>query len=173
MRLAWALLVALLVVSLLPAGAAQGRRVVDVVTAGDSASERAHDFAGDCVTGGTIDGRPYWQTRGWLSYALAVYEDTEVTLACTFRGSEGRTLPFDLLVEGRKIATHRFASPSSAPVSVEIRVPFSLTRGLTSIFIMLRAVDGPTPGLLDLRTVQEHLERPLSRAARPTGATFW
>jgi hypothetical protein len=143
--------------------AGQGRRVVDVVKVGDPASEREHEFAGDGVTDGVADGRAFRQARGWLRYSLNVYDDSEVTLACTFRGSEGRTYVFDLLVEGRKVVTHTFVSPSSVPMKVEFRVPMSVTAGRTSISVMLRAVDGVTPGVIELRTVQEHLERPAQR----------
>ena len=88
-----------------------------------------------------------------------MYEDSEVTLGCTFRGTEGHSLVFDLLVEGRKVLTHTLVTPSAAPTSLEFRLPRSLTRNLTAISVTLRGVDGPTPGLIELRTVQEHLER--------------
>ena len=173
MTLTRALLVGLLALCVLPAVAAQGLRAVDVVKVGDASSEQEHDFAGAGLTGGVIDNRICRQTTDWLSYSMAVYEDTEVTLVCTFRGTEGRRLTFDLLVEGRKIVTHRFEAPSAAPRTIEFRIPFSITKGLTSIHVMLRAVDGLTPGLLELRTVQEHLERSAGEAPGPTGAAFW
>ena len=66
---------------------------------------------------------------------------------------------FDLLVEGRKVLTHTFVTPSPAPTSLEFRLPRSHTKNLSSISVTLRGVDGPTPGLIELRTVQEHLER--------------
>ena len=159
MGLARVLLIALLVLSLAPVAASQGRRVVDVVNAGDAASEREHDYAGEGATAGVIDGRAYRQARGWLSYAMAVYDDTEVTLTCVFRGTEGRSLAFDLLVDGRPVKTRTVVPPSSLPAIVDLRIPFEITKGLTAIRVMLRAVDGPTPPLLELRTVQEHLER--------------
>jgi hypothetical protein len=34
----------------------------------------------------------------------------------------------------------------------------ALTRGKTRISVTLRAVRGPTPGVIEWRTVQEHLE---------------
>ena len=116
-----------------------------------------------------IDGRTYREARGWLSYSMAVYEDTEVTLSCVFRGTEGRRLAFDLLVEGRPVKTHAVVSPSSRPASVEFRIPFEITKGLTVIHVTLRAVDGPTPALLELRTVQEHLEGPAAADALEQG----
>jgi hypothetical protein len=163
----------LLALSLPSADAAQGRRVVDLVKAGNAASEREHDYDGAGATVEAIDGRTFRQARGWLSYSMTVYEDTEVTLACTFRGSDGQKIAYDLFVEGRKIVTHTFVSPSPAPVNVAFRIPFDVTRGLTSIHVMLKAAGGPTPGLLELRTVQEHLERPAGGVPEPACAAFW
>ena len=140
------------------AAPAQGRRVVDVVTMGDGRSEREHDYAGDRVIEGVVDGRIFRQAAGWLRVSLTVYEDTEVTLVGTFRGSAGAPLAFELLVEGRQVNVPAFVSPSTAPARVEFRVPMALTQGKTRISVTLRAANGLTPGLIELRTVQEHLE---------------
>jgi hypothetical protein len=142
------------------AATTQGRRVVDVVTAGDARSEREHDYAGEHVIEGIVDGKRFRQARGWLRYSLTTYDDTEVTVRCTFRGSEGQRLAFELLVEGRPVLTHTFVSPSDAPATMEFPIPMKVTRNKTIISVMIRAVNGLTPGLITLQTVQEHLERP-------------
>lgn len=154
----WPLCLLLPAVSIGFAAAGQSRWVVDVVQSGDAKSEREHDYTGEGVTDGTIDGRAFRQARGWLRYSMRVYGDTEVAVVCVFRGSETQRFVFDLLVDGRKAATHTFVSPSAAPVTVEYRVPMKLTEGRTRVSVMLRGVEGPTPGLVELRTVQEHLE---------------
>jgi hypothetical protein len=159
--------VGVLVVLLASSVPAQGRRVVDVVTVGDAASEREHEYAAQEVVEGRVEGRTFRQARGWMRYSLAIYEDTEVTLACTFRGSEGRPLTFDLVVEGRKITPTAFASPGAAPATAAYTIPFAITKGKTVISVTLAARGGPTPGLIELRTVQEHLEGPLSRVPTP------
>ena len=141
-------LLVLLCAAAAPAAGAQGRRVVDLVTVGDRSNEWAHQYAGDEATEGVIDGKSFRQARGWLRYSLSVYQDSEVTLGCTFRGSEGRSLVFDLLVEGRKVLTHTLVTPSAAPTNLEFRLPRSFTRNLTAISVMLRGVNGPTPGLI-------------------------
>jgi hypothetical protein len=138
----------------------QARRVVDVVTVGDARSEREHEYAGQDVVEGVVDGKPFRQARGWLRYSLTTYDDTQVTVRCIFRGSEGQSLPFELLVEGRPILTHTFRSPSAAPVTVEFPIPMQVTRDKTIVSVTIRAVNGLTPGLLTLQTVQEHLEQP-------------
>jgi hypothetical protein len=147
-----------------PTVIAQARRVVDVVKVGDARSEREHEYAGDAVTEGVSDGKAFRQARGWLRYSLTVYDDTEVTVACTFVRSPGQRLPVDQHVEGRPIVTHTWLTPAATPAIVEFRIPMAVTRGKTVISVMLRAVDGPTPGLIEMRSVQEHLELP-----RPAG----
>ena len=140
------------------ASAVQGRRVVDVVQSGDATSERDHDAAGEGVSRGTVAGRAFRQATGWLRYTLRTYDDTEVTVACLCRGTEGRPLTFDLLVDDQPAGTYTIESPSADPVLKEWRVPERLTRGKTKIAVTLRGAGGPTPGVLELRTVQEHLE---------------
>jgi hypothetical protein len=153
-----ALSLALLVSPATLAKPAQGRRVVDVVTMGDARSEREHEYAGERETEGVIDGRIFRQAAGWLRVSLTVYDDSEVTLVATFRGSAGAPSAFELLVEGRPVKAPAFVSPSATPARVEYRVPMELTKGKTRISVTLRAVGGPTPGLIELRSVQEHLE---------------
>ena len=136
----------------------QGRRVVDVVQAGDEKSARDHDAEGEGVTQGTVAGRAFRQASGWLRYTLRTFDDTEVTVACLCRGTEGRPFTFELLIDGQAAGTHTLASSSAGPVLKEYRVPEKLTLGKTTLSVTLRGVNGPTPGVIELRTVQEHLE---------------
>jgi len=136
----------------------QSRRVVDVVQAGNARSERDHDAEGEGVTEGTVAGRAFRQAAGWLRYTLRTFDDTEVTIACLCRGSEGRRVTFELLVDGQAAGTHTFESSSSEPVLKEYNVPEKLTLGKAKVSVTLRGVNGPTPGVIELRTVQEHLE---------------
>lgn len=139
-------------------GILHDRRVVDVVTTANARSEWDHAYDGSDVVTGVADGRPFRQARGWLRYTLATFDDTEVTVACTFAGGTGEALTYDLLVEDRLVATRVFAAPSSTPVVVEFAVPFAITREKTSILVTIRARGGLTPALLELRTIQDHLE---------------
>ena len=81
------------------------RRVVDVAEAGDARSELAHGFAGHDVIAGTIDGKPYRQTRGWMHFAMTTFEDTEVTVSLTFAGIDTVTRQYDIVVEDSVLAT--------------------------------------------------------------------
>jgi len=131
------------------------RRIVDRVTIGDPRSEQDHAYAGDNVSTGTSEGRTFRMAHGWMRYALTVFDDTEVTVACTFVGSDAPQT-FDLIVENRVVASHTFHSMETR--TVEFRIPLELTKGRTNILVMLRATNGQTPALLELRSVQDHNE---------------
>jgi hypothetical protein len=139
--------------------AARDRRVVDLVAAGSALSEAQHGYAGHDDTAGTADGRTYRQARGWMRYAVTTFDDTEVTIACTFLGSASGS--FDLIVEDSVIATKHVDVTTGTPIIVELLVPFAVTKGKTSIAVILRAHRGPTPRLHELRTIQDHNEVPL------------
>jgi len=82
------------------------QRTVDQVAIGDEAAERQHHLESEGSHAGMYSGRHWRDARdgGWFSYKLAVPPDDPVTLVCTYWGGDfGRT--FDILVEGRKIAT--------------------------------------------------------------------
>ena len=142
------------------------RRVVDVAEAGDARSESTHGYAGHEASSGVAGGAPYRQARGWMRYALATFDDTEVTVACTFvapdgvaegaadESAAGRAVngprAYDVVVEDSVVATRT--------VVVEIPVPFVLTKGKTNIAVVIRARGGPTPALRQIRTIQDHNE---------------
>ncbi len=142
--------------------AAQGRRIVDAVKVGDPASERLHDFAGEGVSDGFEAGRAFRRASRWQRYSLSVYDDSEVTLSMTFRGSEGRRERFALMVEGRDAGSHTVLSASAEAATIEIRLPAAMTAGRSALIVVLGDAGGPAPGLIELRAVQEHLEhRPI------------
>src|SRR5207248_1317568 len=102
------------------------RRVVDRITIGDVRAEQAHGYAGAEVASGIAGGRAFRETRGWLRYALTIFDDTEVTLSCTFLGSDTpRT--FDLVVENRRVASYTFRSGTTT--TVDLQVPLEITKG--------------------------------------------
>lgn len=132
------------------------RRVVDMVTAGDARSDVEHGYSAYQDTSGTVDGQSFRQTRGWIRYALTTFDDTEVTIACTFLGTVSGQ--YDLVVDDSVMASRHVTSNTPATTVVEIVVPFVVTKGKTSIAVTLRARSGPTPRLHMLRTIQDHNE---------------
>ncbi len=137
---------------------APDRRVVDVAEVGNAPSEDAHGYAGHDVIDGAVDGKAYRQANGWMHFALNTYEDTEVTVACTFVGVDTVSRSYDLVVEDSAIVTRTVSLQPGASTVIEAIVPFSLTRGKTHIAVVLRARNGLTPALRELRTIQDHQE---------------
>jgi hypothetical protein len=139
------------------------RRIVDTAVAGNAASESVHGFAGYDDESGMSDGTSYRQTRGWMRYALHTYDDTEVTVHCTFAPTDSVPRSFDIIVEDSLIATRVFPARPGMPQAgastvVEIPVPFAVTRGKTYIAVVIRARGGITPALRVIRTIQDHNE---------------
>ena len=133
------------------------RRVVDVVVAGDATSEAAHGYAGHLATAGTSDGVAFRRTAGWMRYALHTFDDTEVTVVLVFaRDSVARQ--YDVVVEDSLVASRTLAPAAAPATTVEISVPFAVTRGKAEVSVVLRARGGPTPSLRELRTLQDHNE---------------
>ena len=119
----------------------QDRRVVDRITVGDATSELEHAYAGDDVVSGVAAGRSFRRARGWMRYALSVFDDTEVTVACIFVGSGGVPQTFELVVENQPVTSYTFRSATSAPATVEFHVPVKITKGRTNIIVMLRGTN--------------------------------
>lgn len=143
------------------------RRVVDTVDAGDATSEASHGYVGSDVTAGMSGGKSFRQARGWMHYALTTFDDTPVTVACTFLGSDNTGHSYDVFVEDSLIATKSFVAQAGLPVVVEIAVPFAVTKGRSHIAVIIRpgqtviggtANSGSTPMLRQIRTIQDHNE---------------
>jgi hypothetical protein len=134
------------------------RRVVDRVEAGNAESEATHGYAGHDAEAGVADGRTFRQARGWMRYALTTFDDTEVTVACTFVGTDSVPRSYDVVVEDSLIATRTLAPGMNTAAVVEFSVPFVLTRGKSNIAVVVRARGGSTPALQTVRTVQDHNE---------------
>lgn len=139
--------------------------------AGDARSEAAHGYWGGDAQVGTADGVTHREARGWMRYALTTFDDTEVTVSCTF-AAHADARRFELVVEDSVIATP-ITPPSAEPRVVNVVVPLTLTRGKTNIAVAIRARDGLTPPLRELRTVQDHneLDHQFDLVPSPLGAT--
>ena len=152
-----------------PTSTVPDRRVVDVVEVGDSRSESSHGFAGHEVVAGTVDGKSYRQARGWMHFAMTTFEDTEVTVALTFVGIDTVSRSYDIVVEDSLLTTRTFATPLTGQATVDVVVPFSLTKGKAHIAVVIRARSGLTPALRQVRTIQDHYE--FDPSQNPTGVT--
>jgi len=131
-------------------------RTIDRVTVGNDQSERDHAFKGKNSTAGNFEGRRWREARdGWFAYDLKVTPDKPVILVCTYRGSEGRSRMFDVLVNGEKVATQTLENHPVELFDFEYPLPERLTRGKDRITVRFQAHADATAGsVFDLRTVQ-------------------
>jgi hypothetical protein len=134
------------------------RRIVDTVIAGNAESELAHGYAGHDDWAAVQNDTTFRQATGWMRYAMTTFDDTEVTIACVFVGSRDSTRQFDLVVEDSVVARATLAPTDSATRTVEMRVPFGVTRGRANIAVVLRGREGRTPALRSLSILQDHHE---------------
>jgi hypothetical protein len=153
------LLSALLCVSASGGAAVQGLRVVDAVNVSLAGEETVHALATAGSALGLSAGRTWRSGRGWFSYSLRIYDDTPLTIICVLADGEGSREAFDILVDGRKVATWARDAHQSRAAEVAVHLPLSETVGRTSVTVTLQAHPGAsTARLLELRSVQEHLE---------------
>ncbi len=132
------------------------RLTVDAVRGGEPQSERDHGFLGEGTSEGFFEGRR-WRAadKGWFSYELKVVPDKQVTLVCTYRGSEGRRRIFDVLVDGEKVATQALEIHPTELFDFEYPLPENLTRGKQRITVKFQAHPDATAGnVVDVRIVQ-------------------
>ena len=127
-------------------------RTVDRVSPGVLQSERDHGFQGERTNQG---GRFREARNGWFSYELKVTPDKPMTLACTFRGSEGRLRAFDILVDGEKIASQTLEINPTEFFDYEYLIPEALTRAKQRITVRFQAHTEATAGAVtDVRVFQ-------------------
>jgi DUF1680 family protein len=131
------------------------RRTVDWIAIGDDKSEVDHGFQGESTDAGDFYDRRWRAARGWFSYNLKIVPGKPVTLACTYRGSEGHAREFDLLVDGEKIASQSMQNHPGEFFDFEYPLPESLTQGKQLITVRFQAhPDVMTGSVFDVRTVQ-------------------
>jgi hypothetical protein len=142
----------------------QGVRVVDAVNLTAAREETSHGLNGEEMTVGETAGRKWRSATGWFSYTLRIYEDTPLTIACAFTDAAALREVFDILVDDRKVATLVREAGVSDGRDFTITLPLAETAGKSQVTVAFRAHPGArTARLLEVRSVQEHLERP------PTG----
>ena len=139
--------------------ARQGIRVVDAVNVTDAREEASHGLDGEGMTVGEAAGRKWRSATGWFSYTLRIYDDTALTIACTFADGGNDREAFDVLVDGQKAAAQPRKPQQSNPQESTFTLPLAATAGRTEVTVTFRAhPDSRTARLLEVRSVQEHLE---------------
>jgi len=125
-----------------------GARTVDVVTP-DAKLEKAHNQQGKTSYSGSAFGRKWRDARGggWFSYDMKVTPDKPVALMVTYWGGDSGGREFDILVDGRKIATQKLtASQPGKFIYVVHALPAELTKGKQKVTVKFQAHAGKMAG---------------------------
>ncbi len=137
-------------------------RLLDEVRIGEQQSETDHGLEGDRTESGEHLGRRWRHATGggWFSYRLKVLPGRPTILLCTYWGGDvGRV--FDVLVDGRKVATQRLqgARPSEF-FDVEIPLTETLTKGKDLVTVRFQAHRGSIAGgVFGIRTLRQASEQ--------------
>lgn len=142
--------------------AAEARRValervtLDVVGIGEQQSETDHALAGEDTQSGSHQGRRWRHAGRWFSYRLKVRPDVPAVLLCTWWGSDAGNRTFDILIDGRKLATERLNNHRPGEFyDVRYEIPADWTRGRDRVEVRFQAHEGNMAGgLFGLRTVR-------------------
>ena len=124
-------------------------RLVDEVEIGEKASETAHALKGERTASGSAFGRNWRHAGngGWFSYEMKISPQQALNLACTWWGDESGSRTFDILVDGKKIATETLLHNKPGEF-FEREYPLApdLTRDREKVTVRFQAHPGNTAG---------------------------
>ena len=122
-------------------------RVADSVSPGESQSETDHHFQGGDTHSSDFKSRKWRDASDWFSYEVKILPDQPVVLACTFWGSDGGRREFDVLVDGKNIATQKLNNERPGEFfEATYPVPVELTKGKNTAVVKFVAHAGNKAG---------------------------
>ena len=84
---------------------------------------------------------------GWFSYDMKVLPDQPVSLIVTYWGGDSGNRVFDILIDGRKIATQKLNSPKPGEfMDVTYVVPVDMTKGKEKVTVKFQGHTGSMAG---------------------------
>jgi hypothetical protein len=135
---------------------AEEARVVDVVHPGEEQSETDHHLQGNGTQSGDYYGSKWRHSSDWFSYDVKVLPDQPVLLDCTFLGSDSGAREFDILVDGKMIATQKLDGRRGGGLyDATFPIPAELTKGKDKVTVKFAAHPGNLAGgLFGLRVLK-------------------
>lgn len=118
------------------------RRTVDFVRIGDEQSEKEHNLQGERTSSGDFGGRKWRHAveGGWFSYDLKVDPEHPMELVVTYWGSDAGMRVFDIVVEGKIIATQRLRRDKPDRFfDVVYPIPHELAKDKTKVTVRFQA----------------------------------
>ncbi len=133
-------------------------RTVDELRIGEMQPERDHGLTGERTSAGEAMGRKWRHATdgGWFEFSLKVDPAVPNELVVTYWGADSGGREFDILVDGRKIATERLDGRFGRRfVDVAYPLPEEATRGKTSVRVRFAALpDRWAGGVFGVRMVR-------------------
>jgi len=128
---------------------------------GEMQAERDANMQGEDTWPDRLMGRPGRRGRNWFSFDLAVDPAHPMALVVTYNRDEWEARTFDILVDGRKIATQTLER--RGPVKffdVEYPIPADLVKDKQKVTVKFIAAPGSEIGAVyGLRTIRADAER--------------
>jgi uncharacterized protein len=121
--------------------------VVDDVHPGESQSETDHKLSGHDTQSGDYYGHKWRHTADWFSYDLKVLPGQPLQLGCTLLGEDSGAREFDILVDGKIIATQKLDGKRGGGFyDVAFPIPVALTQGKATVTVKFAAHPGNLAG---------------------------
>jgi len=123
-------------------------KTVDVVTP-DMQPERDHNYQGKGSATGRYHGKMYRHAYpgGWFSYDMMSLGEGPIGLTVTYWGGETGNRVFDIMVDGKKIATQKLSKDKPGEFfKVTYPIPEELTKGKEKITIRFQTHEGAMAG---------------------------
>jgi DUF1680 family protein len=130
---------------------------IDLVQPGEMQPERDHAFQGERTSPTRFKERPGRESRdGWFSYRIKVNPDLPCALVVEYWGGFPGKKTFDILVNGRTIATENISNKKDGSfLDVRYEIPGELSHGKSSLTVRFQAHPGHTAGpVFGIRTVR-------------------
>ncbi len=139
-------------------------RTIDVMRIGEMQPERDHNLKGDKTYSGSMGEYKWRDARdgGYFSFDMKIADsNTPQQLVCTYWGSDGGGREFEILVDGKRIATQLLnAGKPNEFFDAVYNIPNELLQGKTKVTITFQAHEGNTAGgLFGCRVVKAKEEK--------------
>jgi uncharacterized protein len=124
-------------------------RTVDFVVPDGEQSERDHALKGEKTDHGDLGDRKWRHATdgGWFSWQMKVQPDEPQELAVTYWGSDANNRVFDILIDGRRIATERLQNNRPNKFYEEIYpLTRELVKGKERVEVKFQAKEGAWAG---------------------------
>ena len=125
-------------------------RTVDAIAPGEQQPEADHLMKSEKSTKGNSHGRSWRDARdgGYFSYVLSTEGKSGLTLRTTYWGNENGNREFDILIDGKTLATENLTGKwkKQTFIDVEYPIPADMLKGKKEVTLTFRPKPGNTAG---------------------------